>query len=156
QKNTAKLFRDSKGRTRREQTMGHMGFWSAAEGTHGMIFIHDPVAKLRYILHPDDQTAEKISVNDSGLPYVFQRKIVKEAPEKPITPAPPDSDQTAPAAPQRTYENHIFMRHAGGPHEMKIPAVFGQPKTESLGKKVIEGIPTQGTRTITTIEAGKI
>lgn len=37
-----------------------------------------------------------------------------------------------------------------------MAALEGKTKTEPLGKKVIEGVDTVGTRTVTLIEAGKI
>src|ERR1051326_3229546 len=43
-KNTAKLYRDSQGRTRREETLAVIGPWAAAGDPPQVISINDPVA----------------------------------------------------------------------------------------------------------------
>src|SRR5678810_519411 len=48
QRTTAMQYRDAEGRERREET-----------SAMGAVFISDPVARLRYTLHPESQTAEK-------------------------------------------------------------------------------------------------
>ncbi|MCL4855013.1 MAG: hypothetical protein KJZ78_26935, partial [Bryobacteraceae bacterium] len=57
QKNTVAMYRDSEGRTRREQTLDGIGPWRSATGTVTVVFIHDPVAKEMYTLNPADKTA---------------------------------------------------------------------------------------------------
>lgn len=59
--NTATIYRDSQGRTRREQQLDAIGPWATAGETAKMIFIHDPVASVDYVLNPGDQTANKMS-----------------------------------------------------------------------------------------------
>lgn len=57
--NQAKYYRDSAGRTRREQTIGTLGPSSPAVSKQ-IIFISDPVAKLDYTLNPANKTAVMI------------------------------------------------------------------------------------------------
>jgi len=60
-KETAQVFRDSEGRKRREAALGMMGPWSSTGEKHEMVFIHDPVAGVHYVLNPQEKTAFKMS-----------------------------------------------------------------------------------------------
>jgi len=59
-KNESKLYRDSEGRTRIEQTLGTIGKWTADGEAPQSILINDPVAGLSYSLDPRARTAYKI------------------------------------------------------------------------------------------------
>jgi hypothetical protein len=59
---TTGLYRDSEGRTRREQSLGVIGPMAAAGNQHQMIFINDPVAGTNYILDPAARTARKMQI----------------------------------------------------------------------------------------------
>jgi TonB family protein len=56
---TAKLYRDSEGRTRREQSLNGIGAWAASENAPQTVFINDPVAGANYVLNTKTQTAQK-------------------------------------------------------------------------------------------------
>jgi len=58
--NLTKYYRDSAGRTRREQTIEALGP-SSPIATTQMIIISDPVAAVDYILDPTHKTAQKFS-----------------------------------------------------------------------------------------------
>src|SRR5438105_2302896 len=60
-KSTATIYRDSQGRTRREETMVAIGPWASAGDPPQHIFIHDPVANVSYILDPQTHTAHKLT-----------------------------------------------------------------------------------------------
>lgn len=60
-KSTAMLYRDSEGRTRREQTLNHVGPWASADDPPQTIFINDPVAGANYMLNPRNRTAQKMN-----------------------------------------------------------------------------------------------
>ncbi|MGH9768521.1 MAG: hypothetical protein ACREAB_13905, partial [Blastocatellia bacterium] len=49
-KNESKLYRDSEGRTRKEQTLDTIGKWTAGGEVEQLTCIDDPVAKVRYSL----------------------------------------------------------------------------------------------------------
>lgn len=162
-KSTASLFRDSEGRTRREQTLKAIGPFATSADTPQTIFINDPVAGTSYTLDSRAKVARKMP------PMRF--KIQKRGPEgegKPGVPAP--GRHEAPG------EFHIEV-HPGENVmvERKIEGEAGQKKvlesgvrvgwvaarnenarTEPLGKQVIEGVEAEGTRTIVTIPAGEI
>ncbi len=132
-KTTALLFRDSEGRTRREQTLGAIGPWASQSAeSPRTVFIHDPVAGVNYVLNSSDHTAQRLPPA-SGL---F---------ELPLPPPPP-----SPPAPPSTTGN-IMYRSSTITH-----ANAGQTKDEQLGKQVIEGVEAEGTRSVVTIPAGQI
>ncbi|HEY0099858.1 MAG TPA: energy transducer TonB [Pyrinomonadaceae bacterium] len=56
----ASLYRDSEGRTRRDQTLNHIGPWATADEPPQTIFINDPVSGAHYVLNPRTRTAQKM------------------------------------------------------------------------------------------------
>jgi len=58
---TATIYRDSQGRTRREQEIGAIGPWAAQGTPRKMVFITDPVAGSAYSLNPDTQVARQMA-----------------------------------------------------------------------------------------------
>jgi len=147
-KSSVKVFRDSSGRTRREQSLGQLGFWSSAEEPHTTIFIHDPIESMRYVLEPEEQVARKMPLHGDGDPMIIRRKI--EVPPGTKVPAPAPGEDRGLLLP-RSPGAHLLHRE-----EIQIAAFEGKAKTETLGKKMIEGIATEGTRTVSVIETGRI
>jgi len=129
---TSTLYRDSEGRTRREEnSLAGAGTLTASSGPpRPTVFIHDPVAQVAYVLNPQNKTAHKTALapRHSGGPG-------RE------TAASPES---APGA-RGTY------RFGGS-----VKAESRTVKTESLGTQVIDGIEVEGTRHTLTIPAGAI
>jgi hypothetical protein len=136
-KNGATIYRDSDGRTRREQTLGAIGHWTAAGDPPKSIFINDPVARVNYVLDPKSQTARKLNIPQLPFGQTFVR-----------TPAPPAPNGTA-AGGVRVIENAAPTPNVERFERQK-------PKVESLGKQTIEGVEAEGTRTTLTIPAGQI
>jgi TonB family protein len=66
-KTSARLFRDSEGRTRREQALNGIGSWTTTDEAAQTVFINDPVAGANYVLNPTTHTARKSSQ------YFFKR-----------------------------------------------------------------------------------
>ena len=58
-KSTALVYRDSEGRTRREQTLNNIGPFATNGDAPTVIFINDPVAGANYTLDPRTKTARK-------------------------------------------------------------------------------------------------
>lgn len=58
-KETALVYRDSAGRTRRDRTLSMIGPWSSSGKPPEIIFIHDPVANVNYVLNPAKKIAYK-------------------------------------------------------------------------------------------------
>ena len=59
-KSVAQVFRDSEGRTRREQTIKAIGTMARGGAPQQAIFINDPVAGTSYSLDPKTQIARKL------------------------------------------------------------------------------------------------
>jgi hypothetical protein len=59
-KATASVYRDGEGRTRHEQTLNSIGPFSSSGEPAQMVFIHDPVAGVQYVLDPRSHTARKM------------------------------------------------------------------------------------------------
>jgi hypothetical protein len=167
-RNAASVYRDSEGRTRREQTINHIGAYAASGEPHQTIFINDPVAKVNYILEGGTRSARKIDLSATGLPPLPPKKWILEG-------GKPGSGEGGPVV----AEGHKIQAEAG---EMRVEIARGGPemsvlgpagaaalersfnpdidsknsKKESLGKQMIEGVEAEGTRSTTTIAAGLI
>jgi hypothetical protein len=131
-KNTAQVYRDSEGRSRRDQTLGGVGPWGPANESFQRVFIYDPVASAHYVLNPQEHTARKMPV-----------------------PPPDTQGQSSAVHTESGGRPHPgrFLRTFGGglgPFESE------NAQKESLGKQVMEGLQVEGTRSTVTIEAGKI
>lgn len=168
--NTTAYARDAEGRTRREITIGMMG--AGAAGTAGKhIFINDPVAKIDYVLDPQDKTARKINIGamvshavptSAARDVVFNHRI--EGPKDTVIERGPGGSVTMERAPLPA--GIIMHGQAGavisqrmGPGEgisYSSSAMAGNFRNEGLGKRMIEGVEAEGTRTTLTIPAGQI
>lgn len=61
-RSSTQLYRDSEGRTRREQSVNAVGPWISAQQGAVRVYINDPVSNLNYILDPQSQTARKLNI----------------------------------------------------------------------------------------------
>ncbi len=146
-KSSASIYRDSEGRTRREQSLRAIGPFANEGKPSQIIHISDPVAEVSYMLEPRAQVARKMP----PMRFKFDFK----------TP-PPD-----PASGTQDVKGHVRMElHSeGGMHkkmtETGVAMGWGgknnsNARTESLGKQNIGGVEADGTKTIVTIPAGEI
>ena len=78
-KSTSNIYRDSEGRTRREQSIGTIGPWTTSDQSTQRVFISDPVQKLGWVLDPRAQTAQKAPPPPPPPPPSFQRVAQMEA-----------------------------------------------------------------------------
>ncbi|HKW99038.1 MAG TPA: hypothetical protein VJN43_14960 [Bryobacteraceae bacterium] len=152
-KSTSTIYRDSEGRTRREETMAAIGPWAAAGNPPQTIFIHDPVAGSNYVLNPQSHSARKLAsapgfvgLRTAGEPRAGRRIVAQRHGRTTAQAAGAGSgaakEEDAPAV--ETFE-------AAVPKPIR-PDV----KKESLGKRTIEGVEAEGTRSTITIPAGAI
>jgi hypothetical protein len=139
-KSTSAIYRDSQGRTRREQNLANLGGLAAEDEPLQIIFINDPVAGINYILHPN-KTASKIMVGKSHIGTLALES-------KPGTGVEVNVETVSPNARQFHFEKKI-IRHEGSSN-------FENSKKESLGTQDIEGVKAEGTRVTTIIPAGEI
>jgi hypothetical protein len=166
-KTTTRIYRDSEGRTRREQLSG--------AGQPQSISISDPVAGTAYMLNPAEHTASRtgmmISIPDvatattaAGAVYTIRTREAG---------ATASTETSADAKKKREAETMAAATGAGSAHagaiaypaeavalpRMVMPdglSAAGTTKKEDLGQQTIEGVLATGTRTTTTIPAGAI
>ena len=157
-RSNALVYRDSEGRTRREQSINGVGAFAASGEVQQTIFINDPVAQVNYILNTKNRTARKMDLNMTG--FSIGRKKIAEAKAR--------TDEKTTDAPHPEHRVEIAR---GGTFEMRVPGPGGigfgpsmertaleskNAKKESLGKQNIEGVEAEGTRYTITIAAGEI
>lgn len=144
---TTKMFRDSDGRFRREGAGNTnssasallAGVYLPNLGFQETISIYDPVEAVRYILTPSTKSVRRFN----------NQKVLAE-----VTVSA--SGQAASPAVKARVESSV----AGKANVVVLPnfvgGIYSDGKTDQLGTKSFEGVAAQGTRTVTTIEAGKI
>ena len=69
------VYRDSQGRTRRETTFAGIGPLAASGHPHSLVMIHDPVASMGYVLHPDTKTAQQLPPHPGKLKGALRGKF---------------------------------------------------------------------------------
>jgi hypothetical protein len=167
--NRAIIYRDSAGRTRREQTLDSIGVWQpAGQGPLTMTTIDDPVAGVGYFLDPVNKTARQfrsmrmqaqlggataaamVTLHDvhgsEAVGVTIEEPAeLEESFELPLPPHPVPPHAVLGAAPA------IRMAHMGAHVTAGANVV-----TEDLGEQVLQGLTVRGTRSIHTIEAGAI
>ena len=143
-KQTASTFRDSEGRTRREQSIEAIGPFSGK----GMKLIHisDPVSGVSYSLDPESKTATKMpAIKSAMITRVGQTAVPGEGvvyfKSTTTTTTGPDAKGQIDAMKKKLTAEVEAMASA---------------KKESLGKQMMEGLQVDGSRTIRTIPAGQI
>ena len=164
-KSVAQVFRDSEGRTRREQTIKAIGTMSRGGEPQQAIFINDPVAGTSYSLDPKTQIARKLP------PMRFK---IQEQAQGPIKLSGQVSGQVSTAGGQATgsgtvyefdrHDNLIGVRSEGQvKRQIESGVALGwidkknpTAKHEQLGKQNINGVEAEGVRTTVTIAPGEI
>jgi len=163
-KSTAAVYRDSEGRTRREQTLKAIGpFANSGEPTVS-VFINDPVAGTSYSLEPRTHTARKMMpmrfkmetkprivygrAGDKGLENVYREApgqviLEKGAPLEERYRVTAEADEVKRSLEAGSAMGFASTRNRAG-------------RTESVGKQFIGGVEAEGTRTTVTIPAGEI
>lgn len=163
-KSSAKIYRDSEGRTRRDQKLNAIGPFATSGDTPQMSSINDPVSGVSYTLDQRSHTARKMLLKKPGMtpPPGHWESGTPGTPGAP----PPPSGAAKVAGPQEhnrvvivgdgsggdaVFNSEVHVRH-GGPEGREMP----KPVVESLGKQTVEGVEAEGTRTTITIPAGEI
>jgi hypothetical protein len=145
-----KFYRDSEGRTRREETFGNVD--PEHPSPHEVkVFIDDPVSGTAFVVDPGSKTAEKLQ-RTSNLSAVqrddadgaqIMVKLVK------------DTETNGQAAPETVF----FSRdHSFNPDDRML-VISDENRNivkEDLGTRNIEGVDCTGTRQTSTIPAGAI
>lgn len=173
---TASVYRDSEGRTRREQTLDALGAYSASGDAPHRIFINDPVGQVNYTLDVKNRVARKIDL--SGVSIV-RKKIPEgtgansEQRQKVTAEMKAHMAQADAAKSEQLHERTMgemkaHMAAAEAAVAGADPSTFTFTRTllnkvdakntrkESLGKQTFEGVEAEGTRYTTTIAAGEV
>jgi len=140
--NRTMIYRDSEGRTRREETLQGIGPWATADQQRTVIFIQDPVEGAHYVLHPQEKTARKMPL--PKLHAQFSNVEIEDG---------------------TTGTQRRLKARAAGTVSTRLDAVAGAAVVkqvfealdeEKLDNRIIEGVEAEGTRTTLTIPAGQI
>ncbi|HEX7175028.1 MAG TPA: hypothetical protein VF240_07080 [Pyrinomonadaceae bacterium] len=167
-KNTAQVYRDSEGRTRREHTISVVGPFATEGDPPRTIFIHDPVASTNYILDPRSRTARKVNavrtferMIDSGTRFKTEVLAQAEAKAAGVGETSPAANGQEPKQRVRS-SGYVYTtpsgvgHHPGGPEVMFYKHDGAEPKIEKLASQTVEGVLAEGQRITHTIPAGSI
>ena len=165
-KNTAQVYRDTEGRTRRDQTLGYIGPYSTAGDVPQTVFINDPVAGVHYVLDPEKKTARKLprmelrfkvegdatharqrATEDEMRKFEIERTFVFERVPGPEGVRQGSATIVAPPRPPGGDAERVEF-HAS--HQKR------EAKTEKLEARSFDGVMAEGTRTTMTIPAGEL
>lgn len=130
--NVSHYDRDSNGRTRTELSLSAIGPFTL-EGSHTLVMIADPIAKQRFVLHPEQKRAEALPFGPPALTTGGTGGGQGGVEGSPTTGSP----ATAPT----------HCAPGAGPP---------QGATMSLGQKTVAGLQANGTRTEYIIPAGRM
>jgi hypothetical protein len=147
----AQLARDSEGRTRREQSMNAVGPWSTNSKEH-VVNIDDPVAQVRYVLQPDGQTANKVSMASREQPRTMLEADRKAAEVKLKIAAEGEAKANVEAG----AAGSVATMGAEGRPVVTLRRSEQKAQVDDLGTKVIEGVTAKGRRETQTIPVGQI
>lgn len=163
-KSTASVYRDSEGRTRREQTLKSIGPYASGGEPAVTVFINDPVAGTSYTLDPRTQTARKTS--SMRFRVATPKGSTGESKEAEVRYREGVAQvvlERSQASGSEPYRIAIEAGTADARKSMEAGAAMGiasnrtrPSRTESLGKQNINGVEAEGTRSTVTIAAGEI
>src|SRR5262245_33000712 len=159
-KSTATMYRDSEGRTRREEKLGAVGPWASNAEPMQTIFINDPVANTHMVLDTRNKVVRK-------MPSPQIRMMGEPGSHGAIAVAGGMVGATAGVALDEMKANiarRVTVTHGSAGPDVVYEATTTQipvikklkegSQSESLGSQMIEGVRADGTRTTITIPAG--
>jgi hypothetical protein len=171
---SAKIYRDSAGRTRREHAMKAVGPWAVSGDAPIMISISDPVAGVNYSLNSNTKTAQKMASprsmifrsGDTNMDAELKAKMKDKMKMKAASGTEHGAVVSGVVTNYATEVANGAVTHAvsgavalgGMPGGDRVFAYSSDAEVnkESLGTQTIEGVVAEGTRVTFTIAAGKI
>jgi hypothetical protein len=137
QSSSVKMFRDSEGRTRREQAPNLNGLTSSAN-MPTLVFINDPVAGVNMALNAKDKTGSRNTFTPRTGQTAGTAQVAGRGPGRgPGQRGPQEANAVgAPRARRQTTDPNF--------------------KTEDLGTRSFDGVMAEGRRTTLTIPAGQM
>jgi hypothetical protein len=148
----SKFYRDSEGRTRREETFGNVDPDHPAP--HEMkVFIDDPVSRTAYVLDPGSKSAERVLRSQK---FLDERNAQDDGTRTTLK-IMNDGQGEAQSAPGRVMIK-FQDEHSGNPNTLVMPMPDDKREVvkEDLGDRNIEGVDCTGTRQTITIPAGAV
>ena len=148
----SKYYRDSEGRTRREQTFGNVDPEHPAP--HEVkVFIDDPVSGAAYVLDPGSKSIEKVQRSRKFL----EERNGDDDGTRTMVKFLKDSERVGDSAPDRMTIK-LQDEHSGNPNTlvMQMPDEKRDVSKEDLGTRNLEGLGCTGTRQTITIPAGAV
>lgn len=143
----SKIYRDSDGRTRREQTFGNVD--PEHPSPHEVkVFIDDPVNGTAFVLDPGSKSVDDLQRKRA---FLYEKKAEDEARGTIVK----DSEDAQGSGPVRMMVK-FRDEHSGDPLAEVIPDEKRETVKEDLGARNIEGVDCTGTRLTITIPAGTI
>lgn len=139
----SKFYRDSDGRTRREQTFGDVDL-DHPSPNEVKVFIDDPVSGLAFVLDPASKSADKVRQSRE---FFAQRNVGDDGARVMIK---SDGEEGEPGA-----AGPMLIKF----RDKQLAEIEDDKRDvvkEDLGTRNIEGVDCNGTRTTTTIPAGAI
>jgi hypothetical protein len=152
---TVHLYRDSKGRTRREETLAAIGPWASSGTPPTMITIQDPVTGASYFLDPQKKIAAKLP----SAPQAPRGKgvmVTKEMIDGGLNAPVPATVNSGPPGGEFVFAGEQPAMVIGFNRESGGQGFQPEENSESIGKEMIAGLSADGTRTTTTIPANAI
>jgi hypothetical protein len=137
---TSNIYRDSQGRTRREENFSGIGLLAInGKQARGVVFLSDPVSGADYVLEPENKTARRMpSLPANGITTnkIFAMGIAVQG-------------SGDPGVQSLQVSGHAGVQNVRTPEDLGV-----QVSPEPLGQQTIEGVVADGKRTTTTIPAG--
>jgi hypothetical protein len=135
----AAVYRDTVGRTRREQGLSIIGAMVGGPEDRQQVQITDPQAGVTYILDVWNRLAHKLAVP----------KVALARASGPTAAAGASTFEVPLPGPPWGSHGTVFFRRG-------VFANSKPPAIEHLGRQIVEGIEAEGTRSTTTIPTGQI
>jgi hypothetical protein len=149
----SKFYRDSEGRTRREETFGNLD--PEHPSPHEVkVFIDDPVSGTALVLDPGSKTLEKLQRTRNLVDVQSTEPDGAQIMLKSVK----DSETNGQAAPGKVFFNIQEDQHSSRPNDVVLVIADENRNIvkEDLGTRNIEGVDCTGTRQTSTIPAGAI
>ena len=141
------LYRDSEGRTRREETLAAIGPWAASGTPPTVVSIQDPVSGASYSLDPQSKIATKLPQGLSGRVAIARGARV-DGSSLTIGAAPDGTKSVGPVTPFNSGAGLVVVQDG------VVSSMANADETsESIGKDSIAGVSADGVRLTTTIPA---
>jgi hypothetical protein len=140
------VYRDSDGRTRREETLAAIGPWAASGTPPTIVTIQDPVSGATYSLDPQNKIATKLPAGRLGQVRMGSGHAISS--EIAISAPPPGIKSMGPVTAFEAGGGAVVVQDG-----MAVPVEKRDESSESLGKQTIAGVSAEGTLQTTTIPA---